>query len=297
MSDIILQNASLVGHVIEDLNYEPVSKNRFETKILELNKAAEYKDGGYFVFSDIHPGEYTLRMSGQRYRSEEYTLTLPFTPLYLHNPGDDELIVVATTVDSAINVIMFNPVNQPKSIRAGATILTQSVSTTLASDLNPGEITRARLESVSGISQGDIVRIVRDESIRLRFSPYQEIPVSVTRIIGKITRNDPPQIPVPCALIRVTHIGGIPFTIDNIAGVNVVSRVVGTNRRIIGTERDITTHSNERGDYTLYFEGEAEGSQLFVTFRVERTGYQPATQTVTIHRDRRNIVNFPLDRA
>ena len=68
MSETRVQTVSLVGHVIEDLTYEPVQPSQFQAELLGAAPTPQYKPGGFFVFSNVAPGTYTLRVGGQRFQ-------------------------------------------------------------------------------------------------------------------------------------------------------------------------------------------------------------------------------------
>jgi hypothetical protein len=61
---------------------------------------------------------------------------------------------------------------------------------------------------------------------------------------------------------------------------------------IVGTQRDMTTSTNDRGDYNLYFSvGDGlESATLEATF----AGYQPAVVTVGLNAGQRQRVDVQL---
>jgi hypothetical protein len=86
MPETVSQTASLIGQVIEDVTYGALSPHAFEVQMKGVNRPPQYKDGGFFVFSDVRPGVYHMRILGEGFQSQEYTVTIPFEPIMLHSP-------------------------------------------------------------------------------------------------------------------------------------------------------------------------------------------------------------------
>src|SRR5215210_7019542 len=123
MFDQLLQTASLLGHVIEDRSFEGLSPAQFTAELIETESSPQYKDGGFFVFSNLNAGNYTLRISGEQFQTEEFAVVVPSTPPLLATPGDDELCVVIRTLDNVATKINFDPVFLPKPFRTGGVVV------------------------------------------------------------------------------------------------------------------------------------------------------------------------------
>jgi len=308
--DKIIQRASLIGHVVEDLTYETLNPQRFEAELIELRgvgKSPQYKNGGYFVFSDLMSGKYTLRIFGDRFRSQNYAVTVPVVtsasgspppslqyPVF-DAPGDNELAVIVKTVNGGGLKITFDSVVLKKEIREGAPVLAQGFFATLTQTLDAGAVMQARMDSVSGLFPGAIVRIIRDRSIRLGFDPYYLHPSKLTSIAGKVAHQTAPELPMEGAQVRLTKVNGNDVTLNDIAGAKIAVSGSGLSGVVLGAERDVVTLTNQRGDYSLYFEeGKLTGT---ATLEVSFIGYQTQTRTIAIIELARNLADFKLVRS
>ena len=318
MPETVSQTASLIGQVIEDVTYEAMSPRQYQVQLVGVNRPPQYKDGGFFVFSDLRSGVYRLRIVGAGFQSQEYMVTMPLEPIMLHSPpvfdspplfgfppvfetfpifeqpGDNELVVIVSNIDSSGDVITFDPVILRKEIRAGALVLAPGFATRLRATLDVGRVTRARLGTVAGLTVDSIVRIIRGRSIRLKFDPYQSLPFAHTRIVGKVVRQDAPEVPLQGAQVRLTHVNNAAVVLQEIVGASVASVAVGATETMLGTERDIVTLTNDQGDYNLYFTGNFFAD---VTLEVTLERYQTQVITDVVTLDQRNIIDFQLARS
>jgi len=292
MTERVFQRLSLAGQVIEDLTHQPLRPGRFRARIEGLEKGPEYKSEGLFVFSDLRAGGYDLEISGRGYQIQQYGITLPFAPLVFDQPGDNELALVVKTVNGGSKKIGFDPVNLGREIKAGASVRGTGFSGLLDQDLEPGEHSEAKLNNVTGISAGDLLRIIRDRGIRLRFDPYAPLPLGVTRIVGKVVRKSAPEVPVEGALVRVRKINGVQVVLTTVAGAKIVNADLAGGKVVLGAERDITTNTNSRGDYNLYFVNTVPF--VNVTLRVTMDGYGPKTSTRPLTPGQRTRIDFQL---
>src|SRR5712692_10182223 len=174
MAESISQKVSLVGQVIEDLTYEPLDFQRFSAelyrgpkeKLVRVEKTPHYKDNGYFAFADLGLGNYTLQILGERFQTQRLPVTLApialdptkskmpqlLAQVIFDQPGDNELIVVVKAVNIPNKRITFDAATIRKPIKAGAAVVANGAKTNLATKLDPGKLTSARLESVAGIA-------------------------------------------------------------------------------------------------------------------------------------------------
>lgn len=293
------------------MSYEALRPRVFEAGLVGVKKSPQYKPGGFFVFSDLYPGQYTLRIVGERFQTQQYIVTVPleppmfdsppifgsppiFDPLPIFNtPGDNELVVVAKTVNGGRR-ITFDSVTLRKEIRAGAQVLASGFAAQLAVPLDIGEVKGANLDTVTGLIAGSIVRIIRDKSIRLKFDPYYLFPSALTHIIGKVVLQDAPAIPLERAQVRLTEVHGVSVVLNNAAGANIATVGVGGTQVVLGAEKDIVTFTNRRSDYNLYFQPGQLGDD--VTLEASFPGYPAQTHTIAITEKVRNRADFELFR-
>jgi hypothetical protein len=309
MSETIRQTVALVGQMIEDLTYEALSPLRFQATLVGVCQSPQYKQGGFFVFSNLRPGLYTLRLSGLRMQPQEYTVSVPVQPAILASPpvfdsppffevfpvlngspifdppGDNELVVSVRNVLAGNHRITFDPMILQKEIRRGAPVLSTGFTAVLTTGLAVGRVSEARLSSVAGLTTGSIVRIVRDRSIRLKFGPYAVLPAAATRIVGRVMRQDAPEIPLSGALVRLTQVNGVNVVFTNVAEADIAGVDIAGTHVILGLEKDVMTRANQQGDYNLYFTGNFLHS---VTLEVTLAGYQAETIIAPVSPDQRH---------
>jgi hypothetical protein len=294
MAESVSQKVSLVGQVIEDLSYEPLDFQRFRAelyqgpkeKLVRVNRTPFYKDNGYFAFTDLGLGDYTLQILGERFQTQQLPVTLApmvidqtkrklpqlLEQVIFDQPGDNELIVMVDAVNN--NRITFEDTIIRRRIRAGAKVISDGGETELTETLDPGKISTARLDSVAAINAGDIVRIIRDRSIRMRFDPYYEALTESTRIVGTVSIQGQPEITLPNAFINVEEVNGAAVTISDVAGAKVATGIIGGSARVLGTERDVQGLTNAGGDYTIYF---SRADIVSVTLKATLAGFQTLT--------------------
>ena len=86
MPETVSQTASLIGQVIEDVTYEVMSPRQYQVQLVGVQRPPQYKPGGFFVFSDLRPGTYLLRLIGERLQPQEHVVTIPLEPVVLDSP-------------------------------------------------------------------------------------------------------------------------------------------------------------------------------------------------------------------
>lgn len=292
MSETIVQTASLVGQVIEDLTYEPLGPSQFQAELVGVAQAPQYKPGGFFVFSNLALGAYTLRLAGQRFRTFEQSVTIPHPNLLLEVPGSNETFVLVTSADA--NRMAFDTVLLTQPIRAGAPVIGPAgFSATLAADLDQGRVMEATIEDVVGtLTPGAVGRLIRDRSIRLQFAPLAPLPFVRARLVGTVGRQHAPQIPLYGAHVRLTRVNGVNITAHDVSGVTIGTVTLNGIVVIVGTEQDMATETTLNGDFNLYFSvGDALEN---VTVEVTLAGYQPETVTTAINAGQRQHIAVQL---
>src|SRR5262245_22454817 len=86
MPETVSQTASLIGQVIEDVTYEAMSPRQYQVQLVGMQRPPQYKLGGFFVFSNLRPGSYRLRIAGERFQPQEHLITIPLEPVILDSP-------------------------------------------------------------------------------------------------------------------------------------------------------------------------------------------------------------------
>ena len=201
-----VQRASLIGHVVEDLIFENVTPAMFRAELVGGGAAPQYKQDGFFIFSGLREGNYTLRLTGERLQPATVEVAVPAqTHVFLESLGDNELVVIVRGVqDDNENAggkkITFDPVILTKQIRAGARVVSNAIPgdppANLSAPLDVGEVSTARVENGVGLAQGSIVRIIRDRSVRMNLGPYYMFASPTTRVVGRVVSKQNPARPL-----------------------------------------------------------------------------------------------------
>jgi len=279
----------LAGRVIQDLLFTPVETPAFSVALDGWPRPPQYKAGGLFVFSDVPPGERTLVLSGPRFQTRTLPVTLPSTPpvpgppLLWTGPGEDEVVVRLTAAPAAGNGIRrlsFPKLFLPRPIRTGARVLAEGVASRLAAELEVGEVVMAEVEEAPGLGQlqeGSLVRLVRDDSLRLRHDPYSQVPAGLPRVVGRITAAGS-GAGLSGARVEAAAFDGESIAEAEVAGAPVATVAGGTH--VLGSASDLTTETNDRGDYNLYFPTAPPFSEL--TLSISHPGFASRTETVSV---------------
>jgi hypothetical protein len=292
----IFQRASLVGHVVEDLSFANVNPSRFRAELIGRGDAPQYKDEGFFVFSNLREGGYTLKITGERLQPATFEVEIPAIPperhVFLEPAGDSELIVIARTVeDDAENVggkkLTFDPVILTRQIRAGSRVVSDSLppdadpAATLAATLEAGEVSSARVMNADGLAADSVVRFIRDKSVRMRLDPYYIFESPITRVAGKVVSQQNAERPLAGARVRLTEVNDAPVNETDVHGLRVFTgQDVAGGAIVLGTEKDISALTNERGDYNLYFSNETLASHKITDGTVQALDNANAPQKV-----------------
>lgn len=293
MADTITHKASLMGHVIEDWSYEGLDPQRLRVEIVGLSRQGWYKDGGFFVFNDVPPGRYLVRITGERLQPQEFDLTLPLAEV-LGRPGDDELLVVVKTVSTADGKITFDPVLLRQAIRSGASVRASGFTSKLATKLEPGKVSAAKLESAQGLVAGAILRIIRGRAVRMKFDPYFRTPPELTLIVGRVEQKGVPGLALPGAQVRLRKVNGVNVQTASVAGANIVTVDIAGKKVVLGTEGDAQAVTNSRGDFNLYF---ARSDITAVTLSVSLFNYKTKSQNLAVTTGGRNRADIFLERS
>jgi hypothetical protein len=294
MADSVTHKAALMGQVIEDLSYEGIDPQRLRVELMGVAKPATYKDGGFFVFNDVRPGQYRVRIFGERLQPQEFNVVVPLAEGLLSQPGDDELVVVVKTASASDGKITFDPVVLRKAIRAGAAVRSQGFNTKLAARLEPGKVSTAKLESVQGLAAGAVLRLIRGRAVRLKFDPYFQTPPELTLIVGKVEQKNVPGLALPGVKIRLQKVNGVQVKSVLVAGANIATVDLVGKKVVLGTDGDIQAITNSKGDYNLYF---SRSDITNVTLSANLQGYQTKNQNLALTQGGRNRADISLERS
>ena len=275
-----MQKASLIGHVVEDLVFDDVSPTRFRAELVGGGPEPAYKQDGFFVFSGLRGGQYAVRITGERMQPATVEVTVfAQTHVFLESRGDDELLVIAREVeddDESVDgkKITFDPVILTKQILAGAEVVSNDLPgdppARLSAPLEVGEVSTARVENGGGLAQGSILRIIRGRSVRMTLDPYYIFASPTTRVVGRVVSKQNPALPLAGARVRVIGMNDAAVTANNVGGVAIYTGTdAGGKPVVLGAEKDISTVTNARGDYNLYFSNETLAGYVVTDATIE----------------------------
>lgn len=294
MAEQVAKKASLMGQVIEDLSYDGVDPQRLRVELVGVAKPAWYKEGGFFAFNEVPPGQYRVLVSGERLQPQEFNVDLPLTDPLLGRAGDNELFVVVKTVSASDGKITFDPVIIRKAIRAGATVRAAGFTSKLAATLEPGKVSGARLESVQGLNVGVVLRLIRGHAIRLKFDPYWQTPPGWTLIVGRVEHKNITGLALPGAQVRLLKVNGVAVQTEGVAGVAVATVDIAGKKVVLGTGGDVKTFTNSKGDFCLYFN---RSDITAVTLSASLLNYKTKNLNVAVVLGGRNRADIFLERS
>lgn len=294
MADQIAKKASLMGQVIEDLSYDGVDPQRLRVELVGVAKSAWYKEGGFFAFNEVAPGQYRVLISGERLQPQEFDVALPLAEPLLGRDGDDELFVIVKTVSASDGRVTFDPVIIRRAIRAGAAARAVGFTSTLAATLEPGKVSGAKLESVEGLTVGVVLRLVRGVAIRMKFDPYFQPPPGWTHVVGRVEHDAIPGLALPSAQVSLEKVNDVDVLTEAVAGVNVATVEIAGKKVVLGTAGDVTAVTNSKGDFNLYFN---RSEITAVTLSASLLNYKTKNQNVAVVVGGRNRADIFLERS
>ena len=271
--------------------FENIDPTRFRAELIGGGPAPEYKRDGFFVFSGLTGGDYTLRVTGARLQPATVAVTVPAQMhVFLESLGDNELVVILRRVeDDGENAggkkITFDPVILTKQIRAGARVLSDDLPgdppAALAAPLDPGEVSTARVENGAGLVLGSVVRVIRDRSIRMNLDPYYTFASSMTRVVGRVVSKQNPARALAGARVALTGMNDDAVNSTDVRGATIFTGADAGGRTIVlGAEKDVSAVTNERGDYNLYFSNETLAAYTVTDATVQALGAAGVPQKV-----------------
>ena len=283
-----------MGQVIEDLSYDGVDPQRLRVELAGVARPAFYKEGGFFAFNELPPGQYRVLVSGERLQPQEFNVTLPLADPILGRAGDDELFVIVKTVSASDGKITFDPVIIRRAIRAGAVARAAGFTSKLAAVLEPGKVSGAKLESVQGLSAGAVLRLIRGHAIRLKFDPYRQTPAGWTFIVGRVEHKNIKGLALPGAQVRMKKVNGVDVQTAAVAGVSVATVDIAGKKVVLGTAGDVKAVTNSKGDFCLYFN---RSDITAVTLSASLLNYKTKSQNLALVTGGRNRADIFLERS
>lgn len=294
MAEQIAKKASLMGQVIEDLSYDGVDPQRLRVELVGVARPAWYKEGGFFAFNEVPPGQYRVLISGERLQPQELDVALPLAQPLLGRAGDDELFVIVKTVSATDGKITFDPVIIRRAIRTGAAARAAGFNSKLAAALEPGKVSGAKLESVEGLAVGALLRLVRGVAIRMKFDPYFQPPPGWTHIVGRVEHEAIPGLALPGVQVSLEKVNGVDALTEDVAGVAVATVELAGKKVVLGTDGDVKAVTNSKGDFNLYFN---RSDITAVTLSASLLNYQTKNQNVAVVVGGRNRADIFLERS
>lgn len=294
MAEQISKKASLLGQVIEDLSYDGLDPQVLRVELVGVSRPAWYKEGGFFAFNELPPGPYRVLISGERLQPQEFNVVLPLANPMLGRAGDDELFVIVKTVHASDGKITFDPVIIRKGVRAGAKVRAAGFTSKLAAGLEPGKVSAAKLESVGGLAAGAVLRLIRGHAIRMKLDPYARTPPGWTLIVGRVEHKNIPGRALPGVQVRLKRVNGVDVQTAEVTGVSLATVDIAGKKVILGTDGDVKTFTNSRGDFNLYFN---RGDINAVTLSASLTNYQTKNRNISVVLGGRNRADIFLERS
>jgi hypothetical protein len=281
-------SVSFFGRLADELTRETLELGLFTAALKDRAAEALYKHDGYFVFADLGPpGEiFDIALGGHFYR--ERTLVGVATAaamVELAAPGEDEVFVVATDVNTTEQEIRFRQIPFLPSILEGAALIGESaVSTTLAETLEGRNVELATLADVSGITAGMTLRIVRSPRLIMTPNAYYAYPADTTLAVLTVVEDNPDATPIPDATLHIDEVDDVEPTVVNCGALDV--RVVDfpapvSERIALGPARRVQARTDVRGTAAFFFTPEQPVTKLDIT--VSKPGHvaTPVTMNLT----------------
>jgi hypothetical protein len=297
---------SFFGRFADELSRDDISKGAFQVSLNGSSRIPHFKDDGFFVFSDLRPSPpvYALEATSASYQSKSFSGVLPAnTMVELTFPGEDELIVISTTIDAAQNRVNFPNIAFLRPIGEGAVVQGPGgFSSTLAEGLEGSDVDFALLDSVAGLNSGDPIRIVRSSRMLLRPGPYYQFPAGTTLLAFSIVENAPGAEPVAGARMQILQVnaqavntvivGGVGLNRADLPGLQLVDPPIPV---MLGPAEAVVTRSNRRGHAIFYYPENSPITAL--TIAISKPGYVTTTVTAALTAGRRTQQTIPLPRV
>jgi hypothetical protein len=278
------QRVSLFGRLADDLTRDVIPGGWFDASLVATGRRALRKDDGYFVFTDLKPamGAYEVSVRARYYQRRTLSATIPTTTaVQLANPGEDELFVVVTGVDASARRVSFDPLPFVPTIRSGANVFgPDPFVATLDEPLEGSEVDFGILNTVAGLAIGAILRVVRSTNVILQPGPYYPFDADTTLVVIKVVEDTAGDPPIEGAAIVIDQINSGALSTTTIGGLPLHTFALAGKLMLLGPDRGRQTITNERGDAVFYLPFGTPATAM--RLQISRTGYNAATETITI---------------
>ena len=283
MSDALSSTLAFFGRITDDLRREPAAAGDYRVLLKSPAVEALYKQDGHFVFLDLAPSasayEFTLLDGLYQGRKFEQTRSSA-PPVELTYDGEDEIYVFVSAVNAAAKQITFDAIPFLPVARAGATVLgAGGVSTTLAEDLAGVDVTSAVLASVTGITPGALLRVVRSHCLRAKAGPYYPFPPGITGLRLRVVDGGT-GAPIAGAKAHLAKVNGVAPTSTTVAGAVLWHVSLGAQSLVLGNDSDLDVFTEGRGNAVFYFDGQFAITSLALA--VSADGYLPLAVVLSL---------------
>lgn len=277
-------HVSLYGRFADAFTRQSIAPTDFNITLEESGAKPICKNDGSFAFIDLEPRptSYKLTVQSRTYRSRQISANFT-TPgaTTLARDGEDELYVTINTINPGQHRISFDLIPFLPSIRAGAPVIGQSGFTTALQEPLEGEdVNFAVLNTVTGLSSGNVLRIIRSDRLLLRAGPYYLFTEPATVLSARIVENSPSAKPITGAKVTVNQINGVTTTTILVGGVELYRVQLAGDSVILGPLSAVESHTNLRGEALLDFPGHLSITNIGV--QVNHPEYFPLSQTVAV---------------
>ncbi len=277
-----LRHVSMAVQLLDDL-YSTVIRDA-AVRIEGQRQSPVIKEDGFYVFTDLGGGSFRMLVRRPMYQDFERVFTLPLPTndrLILDVPGENELVLAVQSVDSETSTIRFQARDVFDPLPAGTPVVSSDLVTALAQPIEGEAVDTATLQSVGTLQQDDIVRLVKPARVvRLRPGPGYPFMGDLRHLTGTV-RDAADGQPITGATVELVQVNDLSINAEVVGTtstnlVTICSMSTGSEKRVIGTERDRHCITTTRGSYAFYFPARADLNVQSVMVRVTANGYQAA---------------------
>lgn len=301
--DTRITQVAVFGRAADELTRTDLTPRQFRATV-DYPRAAIQKEDGHFVFADLpaSPPNYQVELTGRAYQTRRLTVTNPggATPLEINPDGEDELQVIATSING--NRVSFAALDFLPTISQGAQVIGEGgFATTLAETADGADADGVELTAVAGFAADRVLRVVRSRRLLLRPGPYYAFPEATTVVAIRVVEATINHEPIPDVSIEITAVNGAPVTPVVVAGVTFfraelpASPAPATLAFLIGTQAARESFTNARGDAVFYYTPTTPVTSL--TLDISKTGYVTQTSTVAVQQGERVFSSIQLVRV
>lgn len=298
-----IHKLSFYGRLVDNLTREVIPYKKFKVFIEGSKSKPFYKEDGYFIFSDLQPtaSDYEFNLTGKFYQPRTIKKGLSTSsPVELTYRGEDELYVFIKDIkDGTEKKVTFDKIRFAKTIPEGSEVIGEGgFSSSLKRTLEGEDVEFAILDSVAGLNPGEILRFIRSHNIIMRLGPYNPFEPQITLLSLKFVKDDLAETPVADVKIEIEEINDTPINTVNVGSLAVKTVTLTgppVTNLILGSNNDITTHSNLRGDCIFYYPSDTPITKL--KLKIARTGYVSTSEVIGLTNKQRTSKIIKLTKA